>query len=500
LFENCGTIVVLQVLNSENEEYQMKAKKTVIAVLAVTLLISAALIVGCISPLEPGSAGQDEYSNFKIPAGKGVIRLKIADNNGARTIFPEDGDMTSKLSDMVFDIEFKPQGSGSTDKDLLKVDFDTFDDPVVLDQDTYDVNIIAYDKTDQSIIIAIWDSTKEEDYEDGIEVGTTTASVDVNLVGVTTGAKPGKLSYSITYGDLDEPDYTELAYTSQTVTVTNYTGYSSVLTGTDWEDPINIGAVDAPNTKAAADIPSGVYWVTIKLEADNCQDRIVSDVIYVYPTMTTDFTVATGKIDAPNQNKFTVKFDASAYDTTYGSDSDGIQVIEELTNAESPDPADVAYAGAVPTHPTGAYNFIGWFDDKDDEWSPGTNRVFKDRLITAKWESATPAGPGMGFNFTFTIGDPGVISADGDNATTYNEIKDDDGFLKFTVSGGITVTEWQFDGVPLGGGATLTIDEGSPILANLTVTGAHYLVVTGTKGVNVYSSTIKIYIDNSASK
>jgi hypothetical protein len=489
----------------------MKTKKTVIAVFTVTLLLSAALISGCLNPLEVIS---DKDADYNIPAGKGVIKLNIGGSNGARTIFP-DG-MTAKLSNMVYDIIWTGTAPLNANDDMLeKVNITKASAPIDLDADTYTVSIIAYDADTwddgdgTELIVAQWDNTLaiktgtpgglgDYNYSAGIPVTSGSTAVDVNLVGMLSGGD-GTFAYSITTTAFDAINSTDLftvrEYTSQSIDVKTFPGNTGGFYD-EFSDDDTAGVYSD-----SVDLPAGVYMVTVKLVANNCQDRVVQTLIHVYPSMTTTFNTAStpsANITVPNQNLFTVRFDASDVDTSFGTsgilDKDGIENAKAI-----PDPG-------TPLDPSSVDVFDGWWTAKSGgtKWLPGTDRAFKDRLLYAHWKPDTSGGGGdVTVTISFDVSDP-IHIANTSTATSLTDIETGGKVLEFTLSG-VTSAVWTLGGQNLTSlvvSNVLTIDEdtNSDILASIFTTGEQYLIVTGLLDGKYYSETITIVVANAENK
>jgi hypothetical protein len=161
--------------------------------------------------------------------------------------------------------------------------------------------------------------------------------------------------------------------------------------------------------------------------------------------------------------------------------------------------ASTVYTATITLAPTAGYTLEGVgsnFFTVAGTSTPATNAA-NSGVVTAVFPATAAVDEGMLFTISFSIADKVTISADGSNATTYNAIKDNNGYLKYSLTGGFfTNVTWYFDGVVVGSGATLTIDKNTTYLEEFTVTGAHYLVVTGALNGKPYTNTIKFTITN----
>jgi len=392
----------------------MKTKKTVIAVLTVALLISAALIVGCLSPEDIISAkpeadtksNEKAGDNYQIPAGKGVIRLKISDSS-ARTIIPDNPSAT--LATMKFRVIVTgktinttpvpyPSSStlfdGTSDNDI--------EDPIALDADDYDISILAYDSTGL-IQIAGWDSgagsykVEVKDSED--------TEITANLIGLTTSSAVGTFSYSITIpvSPTDPADYTV-----HSLAIFNYSGGSAATTTPS--NPVTIDA-DGTTQTGSLTLKAGYYIVKLTVSLTNYQTRQYVRALHIYPAMTS--TMDTIVVPALVKVKgFTVAYNLGTISSTavqdtgpsgsgnnYGtlSNKDYGFTIPGFTN----DPV----ATNFPT-----YNFDGWYKGPNGtggkyvfSGATANNFVLADTTLYANW---IQPGPGsVSFTVTFNYSD-----------------------------------------------------------------------------------------------
>jgi len=516
----------------------MKTKKTVIVMLAAVLLISAALIVGCMNPLDGTSEQKDtDEDNYQIPVGKGVIRLKISDTN-ARTVFPNP--TSFPLASMVFDVDFT-SATGTNANDLQFVEkkpISAATAPAVLTAgDSYHISIRAFKNETNSgdgdfVQIAQWDNKlttgldAPDDISTGVAVSTSSVDVTANLIGFTDDGTNGFFTYHVTINPfVTQPTHSVLAYTSQKLEVLDSAKASLV-------SPIsqNLTVFGAPgNTQTPPTgivLPAGYYWVKVTLEADNCQPRIVQEAIHIYPLMTTEYGTAgsTRTIALPNQDTFIVQFDANSTNVTldtFPGATGGILELSDIPNADNT--AGDHFTDDQPTS-SNDYTFVGWFQDESRtlEWLP-TSRVFSDRTVYGKWLFDPPGG---GQGVTLTIGfestspmtlTGGVVTSAGPaSTTTYDRIVDgydtdadsDPDFwdyLEYTVTGNVlTITSWEFDGADIthyatNSNKTLIIDKNViEIFPHLFTTGMHYIIVSGTRspGNQLYSESISLSITN----
>jgi uncharacterized repeat protein (TIGR02543 family) len=485
----------------------MKTKKIVIAVLAATLLISAALIVGCIDP-ESGAFGKLDLkeNDYQIPPGKGLVVLNISQKI-ARTILPSSG-VPSSAAGLFFDVVFSPDSSvgGNTAVSATfpasgdKYDFTHFDQvPFPLVPGTYDITITAYKAADGSGVIAGWSNVALG--KPSTPVTSSVVNVPaINLV-VFSGLGNGTFEYNITYAVINSAGLlTPVAYTAskQTLDIYNYGGtlVQSV--------PLSTPGALTSNNGTPLSLPAGYYTVIVKLEASNCQDRVLDNVMHIYPGLLSIYT--NNSVPAPNQNQFTVNFSLNGIapdgaDNTY---------LEDLSGSGGPDTTD--YSGRNHQYPLSnadlvaspglpdndGYDFIGWFESaspgpSDVAWDILTRKVFRDRTLYAKWE------PKAGAKFTITLDviDPD-ISVTGDTPPfSYADILADTKNIVFTVDNDTDFDSisWKFNGATVGSGATLTIGGGFTSLLNL-VDGTHYITAVCMKGSTPTNKQVSFVVTN----
>jgi len=465
----------------------MKTRKTVIAVLSAVLLISAALIVGCIGQFEGASIKEAEEDNFVVPKRKGLIKFKINDGR-ARTIMP-----TADLDTMHFKFIF--------------IDSDTVTGPhtitwpvsgtveysssisIYLPEETYTVDINAYSDSDgnSAHLITSWSSGATT-----YQVNTNTSTpIDAYLTGDVTSGANGKFNYHITIPNIAPPAITDLDNYTKTLTILTHDDSTEAdlfeADGiTPVTNPIILDAADGINFNADDIVlDAGQYYVYVKLTADHCQDRVIKNVMYIYRNLPTNYGTSDDSIEVPHivQNEFTVRFHSGTTPdngVTGGSFTGGIMDIiynnaEKATNPFS-----------SPTH--NDYTFVGWFKEPGyvNGWNWNT-LIFKDTEIYAYWQAIQ----GMDVTIHFDILDGGInaIVPDGNNPVgsfSYDAIAGNSAsvVLKFTTS--LTSASWNLDGVPLAAtqtsipNDTLTISKTSnSSILNRLASGTHIINLKG---------------------
>jgi len=511
----------------------MKTKKTLIVVLTATLLVLAALIVGCVNQIDERFVRQDaEDSNYKVPVGKGVIRLKLSDQK-VRTIMPDPDSFP--LTDMYFEVKFTnkdptkssdvvwfPHGITSDLQAAKALEYDDFYDiPITLTKDeTYNIIISAFDDEDRTTPIAGWNNTLFPEYEDGVTIGSGTKTVNANLYAFVDGAKMGFFSYDILLPDLTA-DFPSTSFTitdaptDYNVAKLDLIRYGGGSIGGDFpidflDAPFDL-ASDLNVTDSDISVPSGYYIVRITLEADNCQERIVEEIMHIYPAMTSVYGKPATKIEVPilNQNNFTITFnsnDGSVSDSNFGTS--GVLNYENISNG-------TLLSGLTYTAPdTATYNFEGWVTTQGGSTTfADTKRIYQDRALWAKWSAKSS----VAITMTFTFSDIVTLTPGNNNVPAIaheNFIGAGTGSLTFTLAGENNIplksVTWKVNNKTLSGGtvnsgvATITIDkdtllEGGPAkFESLLVNGMIQLTVEATTndGLNqTYgaSTWIKVY-------
>jgi hypothetical protein len=492
-------IFILQVLILENEENKMKTRKTVVAVLAAVLLVSAALIVGCMNQLD-GITEQDGDS-ITPPEGQGLFRFKFNDVN-PRTILP--GSIPAATA-MYYDIKFYKgsptfgilyktvpatgalaYGSITGGANAIAVDADV----------VYKIVITAYDTNTKTNALAGWTSSGAHfSVADG---GTEGVSAD--LIGLVDGTQKGNFTYTISYNNtLPNPTYTTTpAWGTRTLDIKGYTSGSSV-TGVTLIDgvtpvvfPLDL-SVGANLSGTGLIIPTGYYNVIVTLSATNCQDRIIENVMHIYPTLTSTYTP--GTIDAPNQNKFTVRFDLNGYtDDETDLNPFGLTDPKDMTNISN---AATTEPG-IPTDDQGVDAFNGWYANNDGtgtQFVAGVTKVFNDALFYADW---IPAGSGDAvISITFSVTDSMTITPTGTGAS-YDDFKTGSLFKTFTLSGGtFTDIVWKLNGQNVGVGTVFTINAANidTIAPDLT-SGLNVIYVKGEMNGVPYSQAVTLSVSH----
>jgi len=464
----------------------MKTKKTLIAVLAVVLVISAGLIVSCIAPLEeivkPKAAGTQEYtdidSNYQIPAGKGVIRVKIPENN-LRTILPDLS--LTPLSGMKFTFVFTAKGNGANTTTFTKEDWGDAIAAHSLNPDTYDVSITAYDSTGL-IEVAGWDSLLVAAYASGIVVTSGSSTpVTANLKAIISTAT-GTFAYNI--------NVPAAGVCTTTLTVTKYSDKTVT--------PISL----TPNqlNVSTETLVSGYYIVDIIFSKDHCQTVQYTHALHIYPAMTsTLLAAATTAPSALVQNEFVVPFTMDS---------------EALTNSSVfASPVYIGYASTIlisPIPSTPGRAFAGWYEDIACTTTPwnSANRIIDGSTppLYPKYISVTT---GSTFTITFTYPDQEKgLTADSYVITrsTFDNDYEIEFVLAAPLSGTWDTVTWVIPGIEPGvitansNGNILTINNSGndfgKILADTYFMVSVYATKVGESGVPYSPPPVKITVGN----
>jgi len=475
----------------------MKTKRTVIAVLAAVLLISAALIVGCISQFDGLSEKDTTEDNTPIPVGKGRVKLTITKGEkNARTILP-----STSMAELYVEVIFTDT-SDSTHVIRYPTTANTAQlygsgvSPVIEDGE-YDVAINVYSSATATTanLVSGWGTTAD-DYDGPYTVASlgTTDSIVAELVGVITpgGTKNGFFTYSIAVPALPVGSNTPgIAYisnasdaTSMLLDVTPYSGGGSITGFPIVIDTTGITATP-PNTKVT--LPSGYYNVTVTLKAVSCQPRILRNIMHVYDNLTTPYAPT---ISSLVQDEFTVKFDTTTNLTTASAISS--QPINNAATATRP-PTD-------PTDSNNAYDFVNWYTTADGSTLFNfAGLIFRDVTAFAKW---TLKSGNDNVPITISIAQPSegaqLAAVKSKDPISYNDLKGD-ATITLTLTGlPATGANWYLssDTTPfVTGVSTFTIDKDTTWL-NKLASGDIVIQVIGVGASVPYSGTVTITITN----
>jgi len=459
----------------EDEEKRMKTKKTIITVLTAALLISAVLIIGCINPIDEMSSGQYEKGNTNAPppAGKGVIRISLSDN--ARTILP--ASIPAKES-MFYTVVFTGTVGTNNKTVSLSTYSDLIGDPILLNADTYTVVITAYKEAAGTNSIAGCTKT-------GVSVASgSSSSIDAVL---TAFGGSGTFTYNITVPALPSGWLVTSVPSSYTVSKLEVFDSSDAIVDLDGAGTNDYATltISGPNTDSIS-LPSGYYTVIVTLTADNCQDRVVSNVMHIYNTLTSNFTYT---VPALNQNKFSVEFNTNGVTAT----SFPVTRYPVTNGSTVTNPAN-------PSNP--GYTFNSWHtvaasQGDDNKWVT-TTKIYRDTIVYANWTALgatiTIKWDTNELNITPAGSNPASASVDSIIAGT-----DAFTFTLNNAGGTITWTDiiWTFEGSTVSTTASATIN-GTFVSGHIAdfVEGDHLLEVKAKKDGVQFNGAVIISIAN----
>jgi len=343
----------------------MKTKKTVIAVLLVSLLISVAFIAGCIDPVVEGlsakpkaETGAEAEENYQVPAGKGVVRFKFADTD-SRTILPD----TTGFSSYYYEIAFAsttPANETANNKTILK-DYTDATAVIVLNEDTYTVAITAFDDSSKTTALAGWTGQ--------VTISSSTpATANVNLKGIVNGDDKGYFDYDITI-----PSGT---YNVNTLYITGANEPTFA--------PITITADGNNQTPSPLiELNSGYYVVKLTVSKTGYQTQEFVRVLHIYPTMTSTMD----SILVPNlvRNTFDVSFDPNGAGTISITNGSIFTTVSKLYG-------DLIISPTAPVPANSYYTFDDWYKESSHstKWNFSTDRVFADTVLYANFTTGTP--------------------------------------------------------------------------------------------------------------
>jgi uncharacterized repeat protein (TIGR02543 family) len=357
----------------------MKTRKTVIAVLTAVLLISAALMVGCMNPAEELSAKQGaEDSNYQVPAGKGIVRFKIADSD-ARTILPDFTEYfasDSNVGAMFFDVKFTDTSSAVTyfpagvggNPPAKKATYAQVTAPITLANGSYSFIITAFNDDDGTIPIAGYTSVSNIT----VTGGATSTAGPFKLLPLIGTAYDGTNTYNgrFTY-DVTIPSQ---GYDTKTLAIYTYANQTTPI------DTISL-VEDTKTTATKSDIPSGYYIIKVTVAKNHYLTRQYTEALHVYAGMHSKMTALT--VPELVQNEFEVSFNMSSRPISNGSNAAfNPQYIQYAKQATKP--------AVNPAANDTDYVFKGWYDGSGgtgDEWDFAT-WILADRVLYAKWAQA----------------------------------------------------------------------------------------------------------------
>jgi len=373
----------------------MKTKKIVSTVLTAALLIFALLVSSCMDLAEELSGnGNDEGEDYQVTPGRGIVKFIISDGR-ARTILPN-----ASISDMYFRVTFVDRAPSDAEPDQFfpkvaagaansaqKLSSGKFNCKVL--DGLYDVTIQAYNSStaDPANLITAWGPGSDGYISTGYPVSSSTTTISAALKGEMTPSGKGIFKYAVTLPDEPEGINTEsgFAYTAQTLDVYTFGTTTPKISQIDLSD----------NASDSVQIGSGVYKVVITLQAGNCEDRVLTSVMHIWDGLTSTYTET--NLPAPNQNKFTVKFDKNG-----GLTGDSVSTL--INNGGT-----VTKPVTDPTHSTEVFD--AWYTAAVGgalwDFTPGTgNKVYRDDItLYAHWNPAAGTDMVITIGFDDSIGD-----------------------------------------------------------------------------------------------
>jgi uncharacterized repeat protein (TIGR02543 family) len=453
-------------------------KRLYFAALTAALLVSAALVVGCMNPWDGAAANQgsgDEDVSFNIPAGKGIVRLKIA-NSGARTILPDH--TAFPVEDMFFKVEFRCPGAPANDRIIPTgtadyIDYSELGDPIVLPADAYNILITAYDDADQTtaVPIAAWD----------------TITIDPGLVTVSaTIATPVTVALEALIGDDD--GYFDYSI----VTPESIGGFDRIEMEIFEYDGTPYDTIPLLEDEDNADVLimlSGYYIIKITIEETGYLSREIVSALHIYPAMTSPYSVT---IDALIKNVFDVTFSMNGKtDTSTHYPS----TITKSVNNGNTLAAAYATIGGPPT--AAGWTFDGWYDNatSGNLWISNSGvtskRVYDDLDLYAQWTASV----GVVFTVTFETQDEASIS--GGSGQLSIEALEQGGSVILSLDGtGWNNYYWVVAGMDLDGfdNDDLVIDEDFCVVLNPNTIDYLEVFVVADDGDKTWSASVKIEV------
>jgi len=369
----------------------MKTKKIVIAVLTAALLISVLLIAGCYDQIRGGLPGKDTEDTYPIPPkGKGIVRLKIVDQN-ARTILPH----ATPLGDMVYDLEVTDQNAlnlSPTNITQTKITYgkiSTDFSVLTLEDGTYEISIIAYIASESVPDSGVFDVfTPIASWNNNNATFTVNSGVSETLVAVlkpntTTGT--GTFVFNISPSSNGTTIFDILTYGSTPATITNsYPGYAL---GETYVFPKTLSASTGDDHVT---LNSGYYYVKVTSTLANYQTIEYIHVLHIYANMTS--TMDSLSMPTLVQNKFVVTYNLNNVDDES----------HNYTNNETESVfyGNYAVKGGTVEPENDNYTFNAWSTTQSGTytaWVFNANRVLQNETLYARW---TADGTPLGISFT----------------------------------------------------------------------------------------------------
>jgi len=348
----------------------MKTKKCgVFAALAVTLLITAALIVSCVKPVDSSGLsvpqGVDKETLVPPPPGKAYLRVSLPD--AARTILPTDPGST-----VFYKVEIIDTGAalgndfGNAHVSDGTVNFGGNTEAFTVDAGTYDVTVSAYTTSafTTGTLIAIG-----QDLGRTVTAGTG-GTASVTLAKIVDGSANGTFSYNLTLPGGDN------APATASISVTKYSDGTPVT-------------LTQPNLLTSASgsittIPSGYYWVKVAMTKAQHAPVTYSNILHVLAGHTSSWGIVGTPIVLPNLNK-------NAYDIEYNLNYGTATPLKDTRGG-----LGFAHGGTTTKFATYAtdplrsgYTFDDWYTEAGavTPWVFGASGslIYKDTTLYANW-------------------------------------------------------------------------------------------------------------------
>jgi len=362
----------------------MKTKKTVIAVITAALLVSAMLILGCMSQIgEITVKDDDEIINYPIPEGKGIVRFKLADKN-VRTIMPtfDDYDVGgNNIGGMYFEVKFTKKDNPDLNKVTYfpstklsgtvppdnKADYDEVTGPIPLDSGEYSFEITAFNDIAGTIPIARYTSAANLTV-----TGNYTSTAGPFNLELIIGNDNGTLECDIT------------------IPIDTYsTSIVNIYAPSDLNNPINHIDLNFTTgiTQEPKDLLSGYYIIKVIVAKQHYLTRQYTEALHIYPGFISKLEL---EVPALIQNEFEVSFDMNigALSITVTNENNSAFAPQWIKNAKlATDPEAKGGLGIKPLADDPEYVFKGWFKESgtSNKWNFGTDWVIKTTTLFAKW-------------------------------------------------------------------------------------------------------------------
>jgi hypothetical protein len=356
----------------------MKKQRGFFAVLAVTLLVTAVLITNCMDPMSGSvvNGGNGDNDNFRAPAGKGVIKLKLGSDE--RTVLPT---IDATLASYTFYVLVTDAGSNTVLErgEITPVTLGTATGIIILpvdETDGYDIQVIAYNG-----LGPVGSGTAT-----GVLVSNGgTTNTTINLKGNTGSGDDGILTWTIGLP-------------------TNLGAGTAELVIYEYGQPTASDTITLPGT-GTTDLSPGFYRVDIVFTPPApylVQPKTISRIVHIYENLTSNLAYSSGPLNRYAYNLDLRWVNGIANDTTNTAVPHG-----------SPLPA--AYDPTNMTHNDGVTDFLGWYRTYaivagngvfSDPFDYDDDKIFNDLILFAKWDAIPPAEGNINLTITYTVGNP----------------------------------------------------------------------------------------------